>query len=456
MNNNNSNIKNNNIVHIVHCIDTEGPLSENLNATFKRLKNIFGVDLRISKNNLHKIQNKKLDFGGKENLIAKVFNPKLLSYNDNWSKIKKMHSNISSVKFRNKYKDSFGNGWIYNWFIMDHVGFVDNPRKKDLGFHKIWKKYKSFYSKKNIFNDGFHFHHHPIPFSKSALHCATHFFNHTPMIYEILNRKLIDLSWFPSVYRPGFHSIRADSHWFLEQFIPFDYSNQRIKKISKNHKHNLQNGRFGDWRRAPFSWSPYHPDHDDYQKKGNCRRWTARCLNIGTRLRLLEKKDIQQAFVEASNGKPVILSFANHDFRNIEDDIDNVANLIKEVSNTFPKIKYKWCEAKEAMRGALNLKNNKKIKIFQNIKNNILKIRFNKKIYGPQPYLAIKTKDNKYFHDNFDIQNPFFEWSYTFDEQTIPINKIKKIAWAANDNYGNTYISMIDPKEETLKLIYLK
>tara|TARA_B100000315_G_scaffold156944_1_gene145478 strand:- start:880 stop:1224 length:345 start_codon:yes stop_codon:yes gene_type:complete len=114
MNNNNSNIKNNNIVHIVHCIDTEGPLSENLNATFKRLKNIFGVDLRISKNNLHKIQNKKLDFGGKENLIAKVFNPKLLSYNDNWSKIKKMHSNISSVKFRNKYKDSFGNGWIYN------------------------------------------------------------------------------------------------------------------------------------------------------------------------------------------------------------------------------------------------------------------------------------------------------------------------------------------------------
>ncbi len=100
------------------------------------------------------------------------------------------------------------------------------------------------------------------------------------------SRKILDLKWFPSVFRPGFHSIRPDSHWFLEQFIPFDISNQRTR-VKENSQKDLSSGRFGDWRRAPLTWECYHPDHDDYQKKGKCRRWTARCLNIGTRTRLL-------------------------------------------------------------------------------------------------------------------------------------------------------------------------
>ena len=37
---------------------------------------------------------------------------------------------------------------------------------------------------------------------------------------------MIDRQWFPAAHRPGFHVIRPDSHWFLEQFVPFDYSSQ--------------------------------------------------------------------------------------------------------------------------------------------------------------------------------------------------------------------------------------
>ena len=141
-----------------------------------------------------------------------------------------MNNKLLSMEFRKNFKDSNGNNWIYNWFIADFVGFKSNPNKRELGFHKIWKKYKSFY-KKNSIKDGFHFHHHPIPFSKSANHSSAHFFNHSPMIYEILSRKIIDLKWFPSVFRPGFHTIRPDSHWFLEQFIPFDFLIKEPKKI---------------------------------------------------------------------------------------------------------------------------------------------------------------------------------------------------------------------------------
>ena len=366
------------IVYIVHCIDTEGPISENLKTTFKRLKSIFGISLKPTKKNLLNIQNKSINFGKDTDLISKTFSKELLSYNNSWEKISKMNKKILSSNFRMKLKDGNGKPWLYNWFIADFVGFKNNPSKRTLGFHKIWKKYKSFY--KNIsFKDGFHFHHHPIPFSRSANHSSANFFNHTPIIYEILSRKIIDLKWFPSVFRPGFHTIRPDSHWFLEQFIPFDFSNQSTLSKKDNQK-DISNGRFGDWRRAPITWSCYHPDHDDYQKPGNCRRWTARCLNIGTRTRLITQKDIFSAFREAKSGKPVILSFANHDYRNMEFDILDTYKKIKEVSKKFPDVKFLFSEARDAMRKSLKLKKFKNIKVKQILKKNVLSIKINKKM----------------------------------------------------------------------------
>ena len=247
------------------------------------------------------------------------------------------------------------------------------------------------------------------------------------------------------VYRPGFHTIRPDSHWFLEQFIPFDYSNQRTIVSEKNNI-DLSDGRFGDWRRAQKSWKPYNPSHDDYQIEGNCRRYTARCLNIGTRHKLINLKDVEQAFDEAKKNNPVVLSFCNHDYRDIEEDIHEIYNMIKEVSKKYKQVKFKWCDAREAMRNSLNL--NKSICKFKqiNLKNRFY-LKSNKPIFGPQPYLAFKTKKGEYFHDNFDIQKPFYEWSYSFDEHTVKFNTLSDFCWAANDKYGNTYIGKLDVKK---------
>ncbi len=434
------------ILYIIHCIDTEGPLSESLSKTFQRLKSIFGISIKPSKANLVKIQNKQINFGSKTEDIANIFSKKLLNYNNTWKKIKKMQKKIISKNFRNKFKDSFGKGWVYNWFITDFVGFKKNPNKRSFGYHHILNKYKKAYLSSNtkLSVDGFHFHHHPIPFSKRADHSSTHFFNHSPKIFEILSRKILDLKWFPSVFRPGFHSIRPDSHWFLEQFIPFDISNQRTR-VKENSQKDLSSGRFGDWRRAPLTWECYHPDHDDYQKKGKCRRWTARCLNIGTRTRLLTEDDIDLAFREVKRNKPAVLAFANHDYRDMENDIKNTYLKIIKVSKKYPNIKFKFCEAREALRKSLNLKKIK-IKFKQKLRKNVIHIKSDNKIFGPQPFLSIKTKDNKYFHDNFDIQKPFYEWTYTFDENTLELEKIKSFGWAANDNYGSTYITIFNSK----------
>src|SRR5262249_23491876 len=147
-------------------------------------------------------------------------------------------------------------------------------------------------------------------------------------------RRVIDKQWFPSVNRAGFHVERADSHWVLEQFIPFDFSNQAHEDYADNPASN--NHRFGDWSRAPRAWQPYHPAHDDYQTPGACRRWVFRCLNVGTRLRLLTQAHVNQAFAEARDGKSAVLAFTNHDFRDMRPDIALVCDMLAAASKAFP------------------------------------------------------------------------------------------------------------------------
>ena len=70
-------------------------------------------------------------------------------------------------------------------------------------------------------------------------------------------------------------------------------------KDNEEGQRDLANGRFGDWRFAPLEWRPYHPDHDDYQKKGSCRRWITRCLNMYARTRQISQEDVEEAFSDA-------------------------------------------------------------------------------------------------------------------------------------------------------------
>jgi len=437
---------NDKVVYVVHCIDTEGPLHESLSATSERLKEIFNIDLDLTPDLLKDIQSKRINLDGKEEEVAKVLSPQLLEYLDTWDKIDSMLNQIMSEEFRHQSTDSFGGGWIYNWHCLDHVGFNVNPRRRDMGFHAVSDHYEEVCRFTNSEKDAIHFHHHPIGFANQAHKPATNYLSNDPMVFQILARKIIDRQWFPSVYRPGFHTTRPDSHWFLEQYIPFEYANQA--KVSDDDSEALQKdlsgGRFGDWRRAPKDWAPYHPHHDDYQSKGSCRRLIAKCLNIGTRLRLLEQDDVEQAFKAAQQGQPVVLAVTNHDFRNIVDDINGVRELLDKVSGGYSDVKFKFVEAREALRQSMGIEELPPLEFDFQVHENLLSIKTNHNTFGPQPFLALKTKDGRYYHDNFDFQVPLREWSYTFDDMTIPLKALESIGVASCDAYGNVTVHTYD------------
>ncbi len=439
------------VVHIVHCIDTEGPLYESIEATFERLHHIFHLELEPSFETLQKLQRGEIELGGIEAAVQKVVDPHLLSYLDTWDKVDPVLCDALSPKFRDQLKDSFGQGWKYNWFCLDHVDYDVNPRRRDIGYHNIFDHYRFILKEnKSIDLDGLHFHFHPHPFKLHAHLCATHWLASSLKLYQTLARRIIDRAWFTSANRPGFQVTRPDSNWFLEQFIPFDLASMAMS-VSKEDRQqfDFSDGRSGDWRRAPNSWVPYHPSHDDYQVPGNCRRWIARCLNVGTRTGLLSEVEMRQAFEEAREGKPVILSFADHDFRDFRVDVDYVRNLLRSVMKDFPDVEFCYSTAVEAFRESLSLPHQPKCELRLNLEEvcdgaHRLTVHTETPIFGPQPFLAFKTVTGDYYHDNFDFQVPQHEWSYVFDGETFPIKAIEKVGVAANNAYGISSVSVLD------------
>ncbi len=442
-------------IYIVHCIDTEGPLYESIDATFERLRAIFGLELEPSAGMLRRLQAGTEDLGGLEAAVQRVVDPHLLAYNDTWDKVDAMLAQVMGEAFRMQMPDSMGNGWVYNWFCVDHVDYEVNPRRRDMGYHNVFDHYRAAIRETGSRQDGLHFHYHPHSFRREAHRCATHWWASSDSLYQVISRRVIDRLWFPAAHRPGFHVIRPDSHWFLEQYIPFDFSSQAIE-TSAIDQAQMVGGRFGDWRRAPVTWEPYHPSADDYQVPGECRRWIARCLNVGTRYRLLQEQDVRLAFSEASEGKPVVMAITNHDFRDMAPDVDSTRKLIRRVAKDYPDTPFVFSEAITAMRSALNLTAIAPCELDLNLQQlgdstHILKVRSTVPTFGPQPWLALKTVDGTYHFDNFDIDIPFHSWQYVFDEDTFPLRALNAIGVAANNAVGVTTVAVIDPVTGSVK-----
>ena len=438
-------------VYVVHCIDTEGPLHESVTATFARLRDIFKLELEPSPALLRKLQAGEVDLGGLEKAVQKVVQPQLLAYNDTWDKVDAMLDRIMAPAFRLEQPDSFGGGWVYSWFCVDHVGYADNPRRRDQGYLNVFDHFQAKIRETDSEQDQLYFHFHPHNFRHEAHRCATHWWASSDSLFQVLCRRVIERQWFPAAHRPGFHVIRPDSHWFLEQFVPFDYASQAMVPTEDDRaQFGLKGGRFGDWRRAPVTWEPYHPAADDYQVPGDCRRWVARCLNVGTRFRLITEQDVRQAFTEARAGKPVVLSVTDHDFRDMAPDVNETRALLHKVASDFPDVPFRYADAVEAMRGALALPPQPPCELDITVTavdavTHVMVVESQTPTFGPQPWLALRTRTGSYHHDNFDIDVPFHRWQYVFDGETLPLDQVSAIGVAANNAYGSTTVATFDP-----------
>ncbi|WP_276367359.1 hypothetical protein [Chryseolinea sp. H1M3-3] len=448
-------------VYIVHHIDTEGPLHEPMQEVFKRIETILGVSLNLfpSPQNLKKIQAGQLE--NVSNSIADaaraIADPHLLGFKSSWSEVDEMLYRMMSKDYRNSLRDSFGNGWIYNWHILDHVGFVTNERRRDLGYLNIFNHYEQILKETDSAQDELHWHFHPLPFFREAHIPATSYDNSFYELHQVMCRRLIEKHWFPRINRAGFHTVRPDSNFFLEQWIPFDASNQSMIEENEQVQKDAINGRFGDWKGAPSDWSVYHPDLYDWRKPGDLKRVIAKCLNLKTRFRNISQNELEIAFSKAQReNSGVYVGVTNHDFREMSVEIEAFYQLLSNVAKNYPDVKFQFSGALGAFRNVLGYSSTEirknRIMIEAEINEEVLKVEVvNGALFGSQPYLALKSSTGTYWHDNFDFGKPGKEFFYTFDRNTITLDALSTIAIAANDKYGNTSIVEIQLANASVK-----
>lgn len=437
-------------VYIVHCIDTEGPLYEGLSATFERLEAVFGIEgIEPTEENLKKLQRGGSDLGGKEKEVARMLDASLLSTHKNFAEIEAMMDRLNSAEFREGFPDSGNGGWKCSWFCMDHAGFTgENPRMRIAGHHSIY----DWYRKKagHAYGDLIQWHFHPLPVNGEYNACGMNYVS-SPHIFEILARKVIDRGFFPSAYRPGFHTERPDSHWLLEQWIPFDYANQAVKGEAPTGQRDVQDGRFGNWAGAVTSWEPYHPDYADYRKKGDCKRAIARCLNMNTRMRNISKADFEQAFCEARKGKDQLVSFTDHDFRDVCYDIELMRGMLRAVAQRYPDVPFEYCNALEGMRRYFKLEPKScRLEAELGPGRRSVRIRSDENIFGAQPFFCLKLLGGKYIWSNLDFTADY-EWAFTFDRDSVEPDCVERIGIAANSASGVTDVIVMDAKTGNVK-----
>jgi len=356
-----------------------------------------------------------------------------------------MLDDAMSPVYRNAMLDDVQKGWVYSWHCVDHVGYANNPRRKAIGYGKVFEMYKRKLSETGSASDELNWHFHPLSFSRDPLQCATSYINSYDVLIQILCRRLIDEAWYPMVNRPGFHSERPDSHAFLEQWIPYDYANQ--SDSADNKQPDLSNGRLGDWRRAPKSWRGYHPHHDDYQMPGNCRRWSFRCMNVGTRIRTLTLDHVEEAFREAEENGSAILAFADHDYRDIRPDVAYVRQLLSAARPKYPHVTMRFSGALAAARAhtqTIEPTRHSPLALQVELQNNALSVRIKDGVlFGSQPFLALKTKGNEYHHDNLDVQIPGKLYTYALDAQTILPHDLAAIGVGAAGRDGSCDVKIL-------------
>lgn len=442
-------------VHLVHAIDTEGPLYESLEAKFERLHDLFGIQgIEATPSNLRKLQAGEIDLGERTSAVRDMLHSHRANTLGTWTELEQMLEKACSREFREQLPDCEGKGWIYTWFCMDHVNYLENPRKRDIGHHNIHDHYSALLKRQPWSGDVVEFHFHPMSTYRDAHRCATHYLR-TDDLYQILCRRVIDRGFFPASYRAGFQAERPDSHWFLEQFIPFDISNMATADTADiDASIDFRNGRSGNWRRAPHDWTVYHPDHDDYQIPGNCRRLIGRALNLNNRIACMNQAEMDQAFARAQAGEDVLVGLCSHDWRDLAPEVETALSFLRNAQARFPGVPFRYSNCRDAFRAQLPAGKRQQAPLQLSVRFHpeqpgkdvpYIEIRTEQgKVFGPQPFLAIKTRSRRYLHDNLDFDNNGQVWYYAFHGDTLPWDDVESIGIAANDMLGNTVVLRLD------------
>jgi len=319
--------------------------------------------------------------------------PDILS---NWDRVDRLLDRLFARDFREAVRDSRGNGAVISWFILTLSGFKTNPFNRPMGYHLVYDHYVNKYADAmKAYDDGVYWHYHQPAESGVGNEWCTDWV-HTSEYDNILARLLIERNYFPSCFRAGGRIENNDTSWWLEEIIPFDYSScsGNINRDNvESDGHTLRE--VSDWSKAPADWSWYHPSSDDYQQSGQQRRFMFRCPDLASPVHTLGDDDIRSAFARTRRGEATLLSFFEHDRRDITcDRLLDVYRRIGAVGEQYPDITWCFANAQDAAMAVTGLRKGMAPSFdVERKEGNRLLISAGSPIFGRMPFVAVSSSD---------------------------------------------------------------
>jgi hypothetical protein len=283
-----------------------------------------------------------------------------------WQGVREAMVRLTGVE-RANLTDSLGLPARFSWFVLDNVGWQDNPRRRAMGFHEIWDQTQAAVDSPEL--DSWGFHHHVVPPCRHAVEYSTTAFS-TPWLERSLCRRLLERGHFPSTFRAGGTVMRNDLSHYLERFIPFDFS--PLPGYGGP-------GEQMDWRGTPPR--PYRPSWADYRRRRPAHpvmdRWMVPAWEDSW-LHTVSEADIPESG---------IFAFALHDRRDPLPAIQRITGLLKGRE-------WKWAGAREAICEYAGIEDTPAPVLTIEREGELYWIRSDREGFGSVPFLAVDDGRN--------------------------------------------------------------
>ncbi|MCF7809110.1 MAG: T9SS type A sorting domain-containing protein [Candidatus Marinimicrobia bacterium] len=243
---------------------------------------------------------------------------------------------------------------------------------------------------------------------------------------------LLEEDVFPVSFRSGWHFM--DNTWQAElnQILPYSMHNAwpSYKATDEEPYANVI-----DWRFSPSEWVPYHPSAANYQLPGEGPGWNLRSAHFNT---ALARGYMDSVFAHAANGEDQVPCFWGHlpetDFA---DNMIALHEAAVAAAEKYPTVNFKYCTAVEAMqlwRGTADIDPPVLTLTPQGSPGSpFYRIQTNEPLFMPQPFVALKLKDNSYHVLECTVVDDT-TWETPVLQHPL---EIAKIGVAATDTAGN-------------------
>ena len=302
-----------------------------------------------------------------------------------WKKVDFAMDKLFSDGFRSKYKDSQGNKFKIGWFFLTWSRFSSNPRNRDFGYHKVRDHYLNRWEESlATYGDEECWHYHHPPKSGVGNEWSSDW-SSSSEYKTIISRQIIERNWFPICFRAGGTIMDRNLSQWVDQWFPFDYSNRAPLKFPEM-----------DWSDGIDSWQPYAPDPIKFKEKGSGNRLMTRCMDLLTGTSVLSDDDIIQAFKEANAEGKAIISVFDHDYRDIEDRIDDFLYKLQKFNKDFKDVEIEYKSPSEAISEYIDTQEGDKLELNFKSTEDKLQIQTNKKIHQSFPWIAVEDKKGEF------------------------------------------------------------